>query len=92
MRTVIPISIGLTRYSARMFAFINLLSAWFWAALTIVPVWYFGDEILVVLEWAKEHWYLAISIALVLGGSIVYYFNKATKKVEKGSKNENQFD
>jgi membrane protein DedA with SNARE-associated domain len=92
MRTVIPISIGLTRYSARMFAFINLLSAWFWAALTIVPVWYFGDEILVILEWAKEHWYLAISIALVLGGSIVYYFNKATKKVEKGSKNENQFD
>ena len=42
MRTIIPISIGLTRYDAKMFAFINLLSAWVWASITIVPVWYFG--------------------------------------------------
>lgn len=83
MRTVIPISIGLTRYDAKMFAFINLISAWFWAALTIVPVWYFGNEILVVLHWAKEHWYLAIPIVVIFGGTIIYYFNKATKKVEK---------
>ena len=89
MRTIIPISIGLTRYDARMFAFINLISAWCWAAITIVPVWYFGNEILVVLHWAKEHWYLAIPIAIILGGSIIFYFNKATQKVEKRVKNEN---
>ena len=82
MRTIIPISIGLTRYNARMFAFINLISAWCWAAITIVPVWYFGEEILKVLHWAKEHWYFALPIALGFGGSIIYYFNKATKKVE----------
>jgi membrane protein DedA with SNARE-associated domain len=80
MRTVIPISIGLTRYDAKMFAFINLLSAWCWAALTIVPVWYFGDEILKLLEIAKEHWYFAVPFALLLGGSILYYFHTATKK------------
>ncbi|CAM3802465.1 DedA family protein [Arcobacter cloacae] len=89
MRTIIPISIGLTRYDARMFAFINLISAWCWAAITIVPVWYFGNEILALLHWAKEHWYLAIPIALTLGGTIIYYFNKATKKVEKRIKDEN---
>ena len=72
-----------------MFAFINLISAWCWAAITIVPVWYFGNEILIVLEWAKEHWYLAIPIAVILGGSIIFYFNKATQKVEKRVKNEN---
>lgn len=83
MRTVIPISIGLTRYSARMFAFINLISAWCWAAITIVPVWYFGEEILKVLHWAKEHWYFAVPIAVTFGGTIIYYFNKATQKVEK---------
>jgi membrane protein DedA with SNARE-associated domain len=88
MRTVIPISIGLTRYSAKMFAFINLISAWCWAALTIVPVWYFGDEILKLLELAKEHFYLAILIVLIFGGSIIYYFNKATKKVEKKVKKD----
>ncbi|WP_245945569.1 DedA family protein [Helicobacter didelphidarum] len=46
LRTIIPISIGLTRYSAIKFAIINLISAWIWAAITIVPAWYFGEEIL----------------------------------------------
>ena len=89
MRTIIPISIGLTRYDARMFAFINLISAWCWAALTIVPVWYFGNEIIIVLEWTKKHWYFAIPLIVILGGSIIFYINKATKKVEKGVINEN---
>lgn len=92
MRTVIPISIGLTRYSGKMFAFINLISAWCWAAITIVPVWYFGKEILVILDWAKQHWYLAVPLVAILGGAIIYYVNKATKKVEKCKKrriNEN---
>lgn len=83
MRTIIPISIGLTRYSAKTFAFINLISAWCWAAITIVPVWYFGEEILIVLKWLKEHWYYALPFALIMGGSIVYYFHIMTKKKEK---------
>ncbi len=89
MRTIIPISIGLTRYDARMFAFINLISAWCWAALTIVPVWYFGNEIILVLEWTKRNWYLAIPVVIILGGSIIFYFNKATRKAEKRSEHEN---
>ncbi|MEA3498613.1 MAG: DedA family protein [Campylobacterota bacterium] len=88
MRTVIPISIGLTRYDAKTFAFINLLSAWAWAALTIVPVWYFGEEILKILEYAKEHWYFALPLLLGFGGSIIYYFNVATKKDRKKEKKE----
>jgi membrane protein DedA with SNARE-associated domain len=85
MRTIIPISIGLTRYDARMFAFINLISAGCWAAFTIVPVWYFGNEIIIVLEWTKRHWYLAIPVVIILGGSLIFYFNKATQKAEKRS-------
>ncbi|MEN8718380.1 MAG: DedA family protein [Sulfurovum sp.] len=85
MRTIIPISIGLTRYSAKMFAFINLISAWCWAAITIVPVWYFGNEILKLLEIAKENWYFALPFVLLAGGSIIFYFNKATKKVSRRS-------
>lgn len=50
LRTIIPISIGLTRYSAIKFAIINLVSAWIWAAITIIPAWYFGNEILEFLQ------------------------------------------
>ena len=93
MRTIIPISIGLTRYDAKMFAIINLISAWIWAAVTIVPVWYFGNEILIVLDCAKEHWYWALPIALVFGGSIIYYINKVTKKVDiEEDEYENKFN
>jgi membrane protein DedA with SNARE-associated domain len=83
LRTVIPISIGLTRYSGKMFAFINLISAWFWAALTIIPTWYFGQEILIVIHWAKQHWYFAIPLAAIIGGGISYYFHKVTDKTFK---------
>lgn len=83
LRTVIPISIGLTRYSGKMFAFINLISAWCWAAITIVPTWYFGQEILIVIQWAKEHWYFALPFAGLMAGGISYYFHKMTDKTFK---------
>jgi membrane protein DedA with SNARE-associated domain len=66
-----------------MFAFINLISAWFWAALTIIPTWYFGQEILIVIHWAKQHWYFAIPLAAIIGGGISYYFHKVTDKTFK---------
>jgi len=88
MRTVIPISIGLTRYDAKIFAIINLISAWAWAAITIIPVWYFGDHILKVLSFVKDHWYYVIPFIIVIAGSIIYYFQKATQKKDKKEKNE----
>lgn len=88
MRTIIPISIGLTRYSAKMFAFINLISAWCWASVTIIPVWYFGEEILKALHWLKDYWYFVLPIVLGFGGSIIYFFNKASKKEDKININE----
>jgi len=80
LRTIIPISIGLTRYDAKMFAFINLISAWCWAAITIVPTYIFGEQILKVLEYAKEHWYFVLPFAFMFVGGVYYYFHTATKK------------
>ena len=78
LRTVIPMAIGLTRYSGKKFAFINFFSAITWASLTIIPAYIFGKEILKIVHFAKEHWYIALPLALSIGGSVWYYFHKAT--------------
>ena len=86
LRTVIPMSIGLTRYSGSKFAFINLLSAWVWATITIVPAYIFGEEILKVLEYAKEHWYFALPVA---GGFLMILYNvfkSIENRIEKRGK------
>jgi membrane protein DedA with SNARE-associated domain len=76
LRTVIPMSIGLTKYSGKRFALINLLSAWVWAAITVTPAYYFGEEILVALKIAKQHWYYALPVAAGFLMATVMYFQK----------------
>jgi len=76
LRTVIPMSIGITKYSAKKFAFINLISAWVWAAITVTPAYYFGEEILNLLAYAKQHWYLALPIAGGFLYGVYAYFQK----------------
>ncbi len=75
MRTIIPMTIGLSGYDPKKFAIINLISAFIWASVTILPSYYFGDEILKILKYLKEHWYLAIIFVIVLW-SILWYINK----------------
>lgn len=81
MRTVIPMAIGLTKYSGRQFAIINFVSAVFWASLTIIPAYYFGEELLKLLAWIKGHWYFAVPFALSIAGSIAYIFNRIEKNL-----------
>lgn len=54
-RTIIPMSIGITRYDAKKFAFINLISAWCWAGITILLAWYFGKQIWAVISLSLIH-------------------------------------
>ncbi len=78
LRTVIPMSIGITKYDAKKFAIINLFSAWAWASITIIPAWYLGEHILDLLAVAKKYWYLALPLA---GGFLLFVF-MFFKKVE----------
>jgi len=80
LRTIIPIAIGLTGYSAQKYAFINLIAAWCWAALIILPVWYFGDVILGLITWAKAHWYFALPFVFIVVGTLFFYFKNLTHK------------
>jgi membrane protein DedA with SNARE-associated domain len=76
MRTAIPMAIGLTKYSGKKFAFINFISALFWASATIIPAYYFGAEILTVIKWGKDHWYFAIPLLLIIIGGIILSFKR----------------
>lgn len=88
LRTVIPMSIGITRYDAKKFAFINLISAWCWASITIIPSWYLGEEILTILSHAKHYWYLAIPVAGLFLWGIYYFFSSIEKKILNKSENK----
>jgi membrane protein DedA with SNARE-associated domain len=81
MRTVIPLAIGLTQYSSRQFAIINFISAIFWASITIIPAYYYGEEILNILKWIKGHWYIAIPIILIVVNLIIINMNRLEKKL-----------
>ena len=83
MRTIIPMSIGTTRYSALKFGVINFLCAQVWAAITILLTWYFGEEIFFVLDWFKDHPYLLIPLAVCIGGGVFWYFHTQTKRIDK---------
>ncbi len=92
LRTIIPMAIGTTRYDKRKFAFINLISAFVWAAMTIVLTYFLGETILNIVKWMKAHWYLAIPFAAAMLGSFYYYVNKASRpkqKLVRGQKDEN---
>jgi membrane protein DedA with SNARE-associated domain len=93
LRTVIPMSIGITRYSAKKFAFINLISAWIWAAVTIMPAYILGDKILLLLNYAHEHWYFAVPIIGAFLASIWYAFYKIEQNIlikKKAREHENR--
>ncbi len=79
MRTIIPLSIGLTGYSSKKFAAINLLSAFVWSSVTIIPSFIFGEEILLIIKWLKRYWYIGILSAIVIF-IIFQYFNKKEEK------------
>jgi len=90
LRTVIPMSIGITKYSAKRFALINLLSAWVWAAITITPAYVFGDEILKVVDFAKTHWYFALPLAAAFVFGISRYFHRLERRLLQKRRNRLQ--
>jgi len=90
LRTVIPMSIGITKYSAKRFALINLLSAWVWAAITITPAYLFGDEILKVVDFAKTHWYFALPLAAAFVFGISRYFHRLERRLLQKRRNRLQ--
>jgi membrane protein DedA with SNARE-associated domain len=75
MRTIIPMTIGVLNYDPKKYAIINLISAFVWASITIIPSYIFGEEILELLKWLKHHFYIGIIFVIAMF-SILWYINK----------------
>lgn len=81
MRTITPMAIGLTKYSSKRFAIINFISAMFWAMITIVPAYFFGEHLLIVIKWIKSHWYLALPLIGLFLFFVIYNLKRFEKRV-----------
>lgn len=91
LRTVIPISIGITKYNAKKFLIINLVSAFFWASITIIPSWYFGEYIWDLIALASKYWFLAIIIIAAFLFTIIYSIKKIENKMLNKRRKTNEF-
>lgn len=87
LRTVIPMAIGITKYSARQFAIINFVSAIFWASITIIPAYFYGDELLNLIKWIKSHWYFAIPLISFIVITVIYNLNKFERELVEKRRN-----
>ena len=83
MRTIIPMAIGITKYSSRQFAIINFVSAIAWASITIIPAYFYGEELLELIKWIKQHWYFAIPLIFTVVSTLLYNLNKFEKNLVK---------
>ncbi|MBE2984838.1 DedA family protein [Campylobacter sp. RM9344] len=86
-RVIIPMSIGLTRYSAKKYAFINLISGWCWAAITILLAWVFGQAIWDTINIIEAHWYVAIPLIGAFLAALFFGFRSIENKILKERKN-----
>jgi membrane protein DedA with SNARE-associated domain len=89
MRTIIPMAIGISGYDPKKYAIINFISAFVWASVTIIPSYIFGEEILAIIHWLKQHWYVAIGFAAATLFLLWYLNRREDQKRElKKSKND----
>jgi len=73
-------SIGITRYDARKFAIINIISCLAWSLVVIYTAWYFGEEIWDFIAWIEKRWYIAIPVIVLFFGLIIYGFKSLENK------------
>lgn len=73
IKTLIPLAMGLTKYSFKKFTVYNALAAAVWAVV-IGGVSYLMGEI--ILTYAEEYKYYGIAVILAIVLSVSYYFKK----------------
>ncbi|MCK9258068.1 MAG: DedA family protein [Sulfurospirillaceae bacterium] len=80
IKTLIPLTIGLTKYSFTKFNILNAISASIWAVLLGFASFYAGDSLMKIWNYITANpWTMPLIIGTLLG-LIWFYFHKATRK------------
>ncbi len=80
IKTLIPIAIGLTKYSFTKFNILNIISAAIWALLLGLSSFYAGEALSNFASYFSMYPWLAPLIIGSLLGALWLYFQKATEK------------
>ncbi|MSN95822.1 DedA family protein [Campylobacter sp. FMV-PI01] len=86
LKTLVPIAIGLTKYSFGKFSIINLISSIIWAISLGFLSYYMADLLIDFFKFMEKKPWITPLILLFILGVIVFYFKKATKKGKVVSK------
>lgn len=80
IKTLVPLAIGLTKYSFAKFSVINAISATIWAISLGLLSYYLGEPLMRIFNYIKSNpWIMPIVMALIFG-LIVIYFKRATRR------------
>lgn len=83
IKTLIPIGIGMTKYSVVKFNILNVISAFIWAVILGYSSFSAGKTLSNASGYLSSHpWIAPLILASLLGG-IWYYFKIATQKKSK---------
>ena len=80
IKTLIPLAIGLTRYSFTKFNILNVIAAAIWALTVGVGSYMAGDALTKAYEVVAERPYIAPVILFTAVGILWFFLSRATKK------------
>ncbi|MDX1808338.1 MAG: DedA family protein [Sulfurospirillaceae bacterium] len=80
IKTLIPIVIGFTKYSAFKFNVLNAISALLWSLIVGIASYKAGETLIKVSTYISSHPWIAPLILVVLVGVLWFYLKVATKK------------
>lgn len=80
LKTLVPMTIGLTKYPQVKFHIINTISAILWALILGIGSYMMGELLMRIANYFSENTFLAPLILLSIIGIIWFYFQTATKK------------
>ena len=80
LKTLVPMTIGLTKYPQTKFHLLNILSACAWALILGIGSYHAGALLTRIAAYFSENTFLAPLILLSIIGLIWFYFQRATQK------------